>query len=99
MYQLIPFDFLIIDLTHYRAGFSSVQSSQRKYIIDNKYLDKTEKDDETEVFLIYINRPFDVNALKSFHKLSSYTIMADGGANRLHEKFQSKYVRYIIYCI
>jgi thiamine pyrophosphokinase len=61
--------------------------NQDTYIIDNKYLDHFEKDENTEIYIIYLNRPFDLQTLRSLHKISSFTIMADGAANRFYDKF------------
>lgn len=62
-------------------------AAQDTYVINNKYLDHFEKDENTEIIVIYLNRPFDLETLRSLHKISSYTIMADGAANRFHDKF------------
>jgi len=60
------------------------------YIIDNSYLDRFEKEKNTEIYIIYLNRPFDLETLRSLHKISSFTFMADGAANRFHDKFVSQ---------
>jgi len=60
------------------------------HLIDNRYLDTFERAPNTEVFIIYLNRPFDLDVLCSLHHISSYTIMADGAANRFHDIYQNR---------
>jgi len=72
-----------------KANISTTQSAQPTYTINNKYLDNFKKDNETELFIIYLNRPFDAKVLKSLHNLSSYTILADGAANRFFDKYHN----------
>jgi thiamine pyrophosphokinase len=66
----------------------NAESRQRNYTISTKFLDTFEKENDTEIFLIYLNRPFDMDVLSSLHKISSCTIMADGGANRFYDKLK-----------
>jgi thiamine pyrophosphokinase len=71
----------------------SAKLTQPSYTINNKFLDNFEKSDDTEIFLICLNRPFDLDVLASLHEISSYTIMADGAANLFHDRYNesSKY--------
>jgi thiamine pyrophosphokinase len=55
------------------------------YIISNKYMDSFEKDPDTEIFIICLNRSFNLDTLRSMHNISSYTILADGAANYFHD--------------
>lgn len=66
---------------------NAASTTQETYVIDNRFLDNFEKEENTEIFIIYLNRPFDLQTLRSLHKISSYTVMADGAANRFHDKF------------
>jgi len=67
---------------------TATESTQRTHIINNKFLDDFQKEKDTEIFIICLNRPFDLEVLASLHTISSYTIMADGAANRFHDKAQ-----------
>jgi thiamine pyrophosphokinase len=71
----------------------NVENQQRNYTISTKFLDTFEKEQDTEIFLIYLNRPFDMDVLSSLHRISSCTIMADGGANRFYDKLKKNSFR------
>jgi len=65
----------------------------KSHLIDNSFLNTFTKEDGTDIFTIYVNRPFDVETLYSLHNISTYTVMADGAANRYYDKFQSRFIR------
>jgi len=67
--------------------FMSAPEAQQTQIIDNRFLDEFQKDKNTEIFIIYLNRPFDIDVLCNLHNISSYTMMADGAANRFHDRY------------
>jgi thiamine pyrophosphokinase len=69
---------------------STIIPLQDSYIIDNSYLDNFEKDKDTDLYIIYLNRTFDVETLRSLHNISTFTFMADGAANRFHDKFAAQ---------
>jgi len=58
--------------------------------VDNTFLDCEEKPLDTIVFTIFLNRPFDSKVLCNLHRLSSYSIMADGAANYFHDNFSGR---------
>jgi thiamine pyrophosphokinase len=70
-------------------------------LIDNRFFDKFEKDQNTIVMLIYLNRPFDFHTLHSLHNISSCTLVADGAANRFYNQskkasFEEEFVPHIL---
>lgn len=69
----------------------NVEKETKAYTIDNTFFDTFTKDENTEIFTIYVNRPFDINTLYSLHKISSYTVMADGAVNRFYDRFASRF--------
>jgi thiamine pyrophosphokinase len=58
--------------------------------IDNSFLDSDERTQDTVVFTIFLNRPFDSKVLCKLHRLSQYTIMADGAANYFHDNHSGR---------
>jgi len=69
----------------------NLEEKTDSYVIDNRFLDTFLKEEGTEVYTIYVNRPFDVDTLCSLHSLSDYTIMADGAVNRFYDKFLGRF--------
>jgi len=58
--------------------------------VDNSFLDSAERTQDTVVFTIFLNRPFDAKYLAKIHGFSTYTIMADGAANYFHDSFSGR---------
>lgn len=65
-------------------------SEPTSHVIDMRFLDIMERIPNTEIFIIYLNRPFDLDVLCSLHRISTYTMMADGAANRFHDRYQNR---------
>ena len=63
-------------------------------LIDNRLFDKFEKDGNTIVMLIYLNRPFDFHTLHSLHNISACTLVADGAANRFYTQSKKASLEY-----
>jgi len=62
----------------------------RVYTIDNTFMDTLRQPDPNlEIYIIYLNRPFNFKVISVIHKLAYYTMMADGAANRFHDTFKS----------
>lgn len=48
-----------------------------------------QKEKNTEVYLINLNRPFSLKVLKDLHHMCAYSVMADGAANRFHDRIET----------
>ena len=71
-------------------SYFPMQQSSKSYLIDNTFFDQDTKPDNLELYLIILNQPFNWEALYKFSKMSTYSIVADGAANRLFDLPQEK---------
>lgn len=65
-----------------------ITNENRVYTIDNTFMDIREPDPNQEIYIIYLNRPFNFKIISVLHRLAYYTMMADGAANRFHDTFK-----------
>ncbi len=73
----------------------NTKSSPRTYHVDNTFLDSTKKPENTEVLVIYLNRPFDFETILKLHSMSTYSVIADGAANYFYQMYQELPERYL----
>jgi len=66
-------------------------------LIDNRFFDKFDRDENTVVMLIYLNRPFNFHTLQNLHKISSCTIVADGAANRFYDNCKKASIHEVFF--
>jgi len=67
------------------------QCAQPKvFNIDNSIFDTFQKDEDTVLYVIYLNRPFDQDTLVKLNRAASFSIMADGAANRFHDNHKKQ---------